>query len=170
MQDAFKTELDHSPQMPPSALPASNFNPLNQVHRNQDDAYDDVYQTPSNKRSQSVYPEPDSPTVVPNDEPTRTGKQTGSRTPTLKGIRYHGMDVFDAGTPEMQRMRNQKKDPSVVVNMELVSRSITKDEQVWDSTMTVIERTRSVYDTPTDLSDELVSSKTAILYNCAIVD
>lgn len=173
----FKIEPEDSPQMPPAA-PAHHFNPLNLQNQqgwNLNGSYDNsyqlpsnAYQTPSHKRTRSEYPEPDSlpkPTAGfgQDDEPVETGKQAGSRTPTLKGTVYYGMGIFDAGTPEMKRMRNQRKDPSVVQSMMSDSRAITDTEYVWDREMNNIERIRSVYDTPTDMSDELVSLRPSIV-------
>lgn len=154
--ESFKMEPEDDPRMPSGLL-----NPLNQIWK-QDVSFDTAFQTPSNNRFRSMYPDPDTPPkpVVqenePQNEPVETLKPAGSRTPTLKGVRYVGMGIFDAGTPDMKRMRNQRKDPSVVVNMALVSASIDEIEQVWNSTMTVVDRTRSVYDSPTEPSDEIV--------------
>ncbi|KAJ4394554.1 hypothetical protein N0V93_003773 [Gnomoniopsis smithogilvyi] len=135
---------------------ASHLNPLNQQNWHQGMTFDNSYQTPinnSNNRIRSVYPEPDSPQeCFQNDEPIEVGKQGGSRTPTLKGIIHQGMGMFDAATPEMKRVRNQRKHPSVLNKMVLVSESISMTEQVWNESMTKIEHERSVYDTPTDLS------------------
>lgn len=146
---ALKSETDDTLQ-----LHLSHLNPLNQQNWHSGVAFDNSYQTPSNKRAQSVYPEPDSPQKAPyqNDEPMETGKQAGSRTPTLKGVIHEGMGMFDAATPEMKRVRNQRKHPSVIDKMMLVSESISMTEQVWNESMTKIEHERSVYDTPTDLS------------------
>lgn len=152
-RETFKVEPADSPQ-----LSYSHLNPLNQNWK-RDENFSHVYQTPSAKRTRSEYPEPDTPhhPAVQKDEPVEIVKEAGSRTPTLKGIVFTGMGIFDAGTPEMKRMRNQKKDPSVVENMMLVSKSISKTETVWGRSMQSVERTRSVYDSPTDPSDELVS-------------
>lgn len=117
------------------------------------------YQTPSNKRTRSVYPEIDSPQDPShhNDETVDTGKQGEIRTPILKGVIHKGMGMFDAATPEMKRIRNQRKHPSVLNKMVLVSESISMTEQVWNESMTKIEHERSVYDTPTDLSSPVSS-------------
>lgn len=117
------------------------------------------YQTPSHKRSQNVNPEPDSTLDLPHqdDEAIENGRQGGSGTPALKGVIHEGMGIFDAGTPEMKRMRNQRKHPSVLNNMLLVSESISMTEQVWNGSMTKVEHERNVYDTPTDLSSPVSS-------------
>lgn len=57
------------------------------------------------------------------------------------------MNIFDAATPDQRKKRNQRKDASVVQQMELVSKSITTTEFVANLAME-IERTRDVYDAP----------------------
>lgn len=50
----------------------------------------------------------------------------------LKGIQWPGMDLFDSATPEMKRMRNQRKDTSVLEHMIATSAEITADEIVYN--------------------------------------
>jgi hypothetical protein len=50
----------------------------------------------------------------------------------LKGITWPGMDLFDSATPEMKRMRNQRKDTSVLEHMKATSAEITTDEVVYN--------------------------------------
>ncbi|EKG14825.1 hypothetical protein MPH_08100 [Macrophomina phaseolina MS6] len=49
----------------------------------------------------------------------------------LKGVYWPGMDIFDSATPEMKRKRNQKKDTSVVEQLELNSREVEATEHIW---------------------------------------
>ncbi|KAF6811104.1 hypothetical protein CSOJ01_05909 [Colletotrichum sojae] len=65
----------------------------------------------------------------------------------LKGVVWPGMNIFDAATPDQRKKRNQRKDASVVQQMELASKSITTTEFVANLAME-IERTRDVYDAP----------------------
>lgn len=51
----------------------------------------------------------------------------------LKGVQYPGMGVFDAATKEMRRKRNQKKDGTVLKQMEATSRSVEPTEQIFDA-------------------------------------
>ncbi|KAK6587415.1 hypothetical protein PZA11_000705 [Diplocarpon coronariae] len=46
----------------------------------------------------------------------------------LKGIVWPGMNLFDSATPEMKRMRNQRKDHSVLDDMKATSLLIEADE------------------------------------------
>ncbi|GME63020.1 Prenyltransferase/squalene oxidase [Neofusicoccum parvum] len=49
----------------------------------------------------------------------------------LKGIYWPGMDIFDSATPEMKRKRNQKKDVSVVEQLESNSLDVAATELIW---------------------------------------
>lgn len=51
----------------------------------------------------------------------------------LKGVQYPGMGVFDAATKEMRRKRNQKKDGTVLKQMEATSRAVEPTEQIFDA-------------------------------------
>ena len=58
-----------------------------------------------------------------------------SRTPNasrLKGIIWPGMHLFDAGTDEMKRRRNQKKDGTALKLMEKTSRIVEPVEVIYD--------------------------------------
>jgi hypothetical protein len=49
----------------------------------------------------------------------------------LKGVYWPGMDLFDSATPEMKRKRNQKKDISVVEQLELNSKEVEPTELIF---------------------------------------
>lgn len=49
----------------------------------------------------------------------------------LKGVFWPGMDIFDSATPEMKRKRNQKKDTSVIEQLEVNSLEVEATEQIW---------------------------------------
>jgi len=49
----------------------------------------------------------------------------------LKGVFWPGMDIFDAAPPDTRRMRNQKKDISVVEHLEQSSLRVLPDEVVY---------------------------------------
>ncbi|KAH7132498.1 hypothetical protein B0J11DRAFT_481865 [Dendryphion nanum] len=49
----------------------------------------------------------------------------------LKGVYWPGMDIFDSATPEMRRKRNQKKDSSVVEQLELNSQEVEPTELIF---------------------------------------
>lgn len=49
----------------------------------------------------------------------------------LKGALWPGMDVFDAATLAMRKLRNQKKDGSALKQMEMTSRLVEPTEQIY---------------------------------------
>lgn len=49
----------------------------------------------------------------------------------LKGVLWPGMDLFDSATPEMKRMRNQRKDSSVLEQMIATSTGVEPTEVVY---------------------------------------
>ncbi|KAJ5358803.1 uncharacterized protein N7496_011216 [Penicillium cataractarum] len=52
----------------------------------------------------------------------------------LKGLVLPGMDVFDAATEQMRRTRNQKKDGTIVKQLEKTSRLVQPTEQIFTPT------------------------------------
>ena len=54
-----------------------------------------------------------------------------SESTKLKGVYWPGMDIFDSATPEMRRKRNQKKDSSVVEQLELNSQEVEATELIF---------------------------------------
>jgi hypothetical protein len=49
----------------------------------------------------------------------------------LKGILWPGMSMFDSATPTSRRRRNQKKDPSVLEQLEANSLEVEATETIW---------------------------------------
>ncbi|KDN63568.1 hypothetical protein CSUB01_05318 [Colletotrichum sublineola] len=76
----------------------------------------------------------------------------------LKGIVWPGMGIFDAATPDQKKKRNQRKDASVLQQMELSSQAITTTELVTNLDME-IARTRDVYDAPSVEGTPIAKSK-----------
>lgn len=134
------------------------------LHAPRDNSFATFYGTPPSYGDHSAYPLPDSPqsSAFIKQETSQSGTETGNTSflssaggiddgndaSKLKGTVYPGMGLFDAATPLQKRKRNQKKDASVIRNMEMTSASISMDEEVWDITMSEITRTRNVYDSP----------------------
>jgi geranylgeranyl transferase type-2 subunit beta len=72
-----------------------------------------------------------SPWKLGNDDDEKSDtKSTDSI--KLKGVQWPGMDLFDSATPEMKRMRNQRKDSSVLEQMKATSAEITTEEVVYN--------------------------------------
>ncbi|CZT49818.1 uncharacterized protein RSE6_10710 [Rhynchosporium secalis] len=92
-----------------------------------------MYTTPTARRRIPNFSHQETPTsskVDPNlttpvkhrveDADSAQGKKPGesfSDSAKLKGIVWPGMDLFDSATPEMKRMRNQRKDHTVLEDM-----------------------------------------------------
>ncbi|KAI0404828.1 hypothetical protein F4802DRAFT_615251 [Xylaria palmicola] len=85
----------------------------------------------------SPYPPEGTPETVEDD--------TGAL--VLKGVVYPGMSGFDSATEKDRRMRNQKKDPAVLLKLEANSQLVTRVEEVLDTNLDY-QRTRDVYDEP----------------------
>ncbi|KAI0540011.1 hypothetical protein GGR58DRAFT_523510 [Xylaria digitata] len=81
----------------------------------------------------------------PEDTPDTVEDDTG--TLILKGVVYPGMAGFDSATEKDRRMRNQKKDPAVLLKLEANSQQVTRTEEVLDINLDY-QRTRDVYDDP----------------------
>jgi hypothetical protein len=64
--------------------------------------------------------------VEPVEDPMAVSEST-----KLKGVYWPGMDIFDSATPEMRRKRNQKKDSSVVEQLELNSQEVEAMELIF---------------------------------------
>lgn len=75
-------------------------------------------------------PEPDSEADCPGVTDPVTPK-TGDESPTLKGVFWPGMDLFDAATEEMRKRRNQKKDGIALKNMEKTSELVKPAEAIY---------------------------------------
>lgn len=91
----------------------------------------------------------DSQTGVEMSEEERARQDVIHFSKYLKGdiAALPGVNGFDAAPPEQRRMRNQKKDPSVMRQMEADSQSVTTLEHVTDTGFNHV-RTRDVYDEP----------------------
>ncbi|KAL8928189.1 MAG: hypothetical protein Q9208_001899 [Pyrenodesmia sp. 3 TL-2023] len=104
-----------------------------------------------------VYPEPPSAEILPNilhreddgqpSAPTPRGharpgqrnkeealgreEEFMPRTPELKGIYYPGMSLFDSASPDAQRKRNQRKDESLIAQIEQESLEVECNEYIY---------------------------------------
>lgn len=65
----------------------------------------------------------------------------------LKGVRFPGMGLFDSADDIQKRMRNQRKDDSVLKQMEETSSGIVPNEFVWAEDGE-FQRIRDIYATP----------------------
>jgi hypothetical protein len=65
----------------------------------------------------------------------------------LKGVRYPGMGLFDSADETQKRMRNQRKDDSVLKQMEETSSVIEPNEFIWAEDGE-FQRVRDIYASP----------------------
>ncbi|KAG5301172.1 hypothetical protein I7I48_01098 [Histoplasma ohiense] len=63
-----------------------------------------------------------------DDGESPTGREEATR---LKGILWPGMDIFDSATEQMRKKRNQKKDVSILKQMEKTSENVEATELVF---------------------------------------
>ncbi|KKZ65818.1 hypothetical protein EMCG_01203 [[Emmonsia] crescens] len=63
-----------------------------------------------------------------DDEESPTKREEATR---LKGILWPGMDIFDSATEQMRKKRNQKKDISILKQMEKTSENVEATELVF---------------------------------------
>ncbi|KAH8731376.1 hypothetical protein GQ44DRAFT_642427 [Phaeosphaeriaceae sp. PMI808] len=90
----------------------------------------------------------DTPVEAAND-PMAVSEST-----KLKGVYWPGMDIFDSATPEMRRKRNQKKDSSVVEQLELNSQEVEATELIF-TPQGSFKRQRRISNSEYDDEDEV---------------
>ncbi|KAL8705741.1 MAG: hypothetical protein Q9201_001175 [Fulgogasparrea decipioides] len=66
--------------------------------------------------------------IEENPEPE---KEFIPQTPELKGVYYPGMSLFDSASPEAQRKRNQRKDESLVAQIQRESLEVECNEYIY---------------------------------------
>lgn len=109
-----------------------------------DDWQSSVYSTPTARRRVPNFAQIETPVgdkIDPNlatpwkpdpedDENGDTKKSSEKLTDSakLKGVLWPGMDLFDSATPDMKRMRNQKKDSNVLESMIATSLAVEPAE------------------------------------------
>lgn len=86
--------------------------------------------------------------VEENIEPTK-----------LKGVLWPGMDMFDSAPPEQRRKRNQKKDTSVVLQLEAMSKGIEATELVF-SPLGTLRKARAINSLPDSDDNPLPGEET----------
>ncbi|KAI2636113.1 hypothetical protein GGS21DRAFT_543029 [Xylaria nigripes] len=126
--------INHTPYVwhPGSIYPNNSVNHFPDYLEDEDDS--SKYEA---SEQYSPFPPEDTPETVEDD--------TGAL--ILKGVVYPGMAGFDSATEKDRRMRNQKKDPAVLLKLETNSQQVTRIEEVLDINLDY-QRTRDVYDEP----------------------
>lgn len=74
-----------------------------------------------------------SPTLRTHSTPSRpsTPDRKDQDNSKLKGVLWPGMDIFDSATPTARRRRNQKKDASILEQLEASSLEVQPTEAIW---------------------------------------
>ena len=101
-----------------------------------DDAETDYFRAFLHSPTRSIYPDPASfSNYIGQPPPVQLGsdeeKDGTCPSPILKGIKWPGMSLFDSASQEAQRLRNQKKDGSVLEQMEIDSAAIEPMEHIY---------------------------------------
>lgn len=104
-------------------------------YTNQDYETSSEYSEPSERKRRYRYTVEDSCAVeddpIEPPAPTIEDPMAVSEATKLKGVYWPGMDLFDSATPEMRRKRNQKKDHSVVEQLEINSQEVEATELIF---------------------------------------
>lgn len=85
------------------------------------------------QHSPPVEPEPQAPNnkLGLDDNQSIVDEVCSAQSPTLKGVQWPGMNIFDSASPEAQRKRNQKKNHSIMAQMELNSAVVQPLERIY---------------------------------------
>ncbi|KFY29704.1 hypothetical protein V494_08529 [Pseudogymnoascus sp. VKM F-4513 (FW-928)] len=110
-----------------------------------------AYATPTMNRFVPNFTQDDSPALQTLFRATPQAKQaelqadTESDNSKLKGVYWPGMDLFDSATAEMKRMRNQRKDGSILAQMRTTSREVEPNEIIYN-TRGELQRVKDIYE------------------------
>ncbi|KAK3335386.1 hypothetical protein B0T19DRAFT_452411 [Cercophora scortea] len=172
---SIKTEPeDYTESTPPIAHWSNASHASIFGHGTRQDYFDHAgYHTPTLKRSQSDYSIPGTPdnmmrrkyerlasetetteSAVPSDLPSEITEflnddEDDDDSSKLKGVRYPGMGLFDSANELQKRKRNQRKDVSVLKQMEVTSAQIQSWEWIWAENGK-FQRKRDIYDSPSE--------------------
>ncbi|OBT77893.1 hypothetical protein VF21_03209 [Pseudogymnoascus sp. 05NY08] len=112
----------------------------------------DAYATPTMRRFVPNFTQDDSPgtQTLFRASPAQVKRaefqaDADSDNSKLKGVYWPGMDLFDSATAEMKRMRNQRKDGSILAQMRTTSREVEPNEIIYN-TQGELQRIRDIYD------------------------
>lgn len=143
---------DYSPYEPSTSRPLRRLYPAPETP-GQDSKTDSV--------APSVASEVESADALAEDEIDALSIEDADRA-KLKGIFWPGMSLFDSATPDQKRKRNQRKDVSVMRNMEQVAASVERTECIWTEVRN-LQRTRDIYATPSPVRIPLNASDSLLL-------
>ena len=115
------------------------------------DSEDDYFHTFIRSPTRTTYPDPSEfigrsfgfspPRVIeqvrerakstPNPHDQNIEKVQSMQPPVLKGVKWPGMSIFDSASLEAQRLRNQRKDGSILEQMEHNARVVEQIERIY---------------------------------------
>ncbi|KAF2108990.1 hypothetical protein BDV96DRAFT_503620 [Lophiotrema nucula] len=148
-QQMIKLENSITPTPTPQPGPAFRHQPFaprmqywpagsrstSQSYTNPDYDTSSEYSDPSERKRYRYTLEEDSCAIEDDPVDSTTASTEDPMAPSectkLKGVYWPGMDLFDSATPEMRRKRNQKKDVSVVEQLELNSLAVEATEIIF---------------------------------------
>lgn len=137
----------------PSPSPSKGISHLTQCHSFDTDSEHDYFQNFLRSPSRTTYPDPSElqglplgftfrsssiakdggdqacKTLTPNRDSLDEAEHIQS--PVLKGVRWPGMSIFDSASLDAQRRRNQKKDGSILEQMEYNSSVVEQMERIY---------------------------------------
>ncbi|KFY18007.1 hypothetical protein V491_04888 [Pseudogymnoascus sp. VKM F-3775] len=132
-----------------------------------------AYATPTIKRFVPNFTHDDSPDVQTHfrTSPSQVKQaelraDADSDNSRLKGIYWPGMDLFDSATAEMKRMRNQRKDGSILAQMKTTSRGVEPNEIIYN-TQGELQRIRDIYDSSVEGSPVKIEKPPSPKKRCA---
>ncbi|TVY48759.1 hypothetical protein LOCC1_G001652 [Lachnellula occidentalis] len=142
LSNALASPVDSTPLF---RAPVPRMHPYNSAKSRESASMDDdwgvnsLYDTPTVRRRVPNFADSESPVgqvldpklKTPSRSTTEKKSKNGDKIPDsaqLKGALWPGMDLFDSATPEMKRMRNQRKDINVMRQMKARSAEIEPAE------------------------------------------
>lgn len=138
------TTPPHASPGPASTKAAVASHPASD-HRQETDSGSDYFRTFIRSPTRAAYPDPSELVTFPpalspilrssrlggTDQLSDADKSSMVQSPMLKGIKWPGMSLFDSASVEAQRRRNQKKDVSILEQMEQNSVSVEQIERIY---------------------------------------
>ncbi|KAB2578512.1 hypothetical protein BFW01_g12413 [Lasiodiplodia theobromae] len=157
--------------LPPAFVPKQNAWPSPFSHSTVSSSMiegSDIFTEKSDPCSRPATPPMTAPSTAPSfsadrDDDEVVDTTVVSEASRLKGIYWPGMDIFDSATPEMKRKRNQKKDVSVVEQLEYNSREVEATEHIWTPCGT-LRKERPISGSVTDSSPAKFDASPTIDY------
>ena len=96
----------------------------------------DYFHTFLRSPTRTIYPDPPAfldfeNQALPTKVDSSDEKNIACPSPVLKGVKWPGMSLFDSASQRAQRLRNQKKDGSVLEQMEIDSAAVEPMEHIY---------------------------------------